>query len=231
MKHKNAIILCSGGLDSVVTSFYVKKILKYDRIVILFFNYNQRSLIPERNCSRRCASNLGAEFIEIKTIIGHISTSLININKKNPKMSRKNLKNTRKEGMKYYVPSRNLVFLSYAISFAESFFIRNKEKYDIFVGFKNEGREHYPDCSIDFLNLFNKMNKMSSLSKPKIIAPLIKKDKEDIIKLGIKLKINLKNTFSCYISGNKHCGSCLSCMLRKEGFYWANIKDPTKYSK
>jgi len=231
MKNKGAIVLCSGGIDSVVTSFYAKKILDYKEIIVLFLNYNQKSLVQERKCAKKCAAALGARFIEIDTSVGKISTSLINVKGTHKKITRKELKNTKDESKKYYVPSRNLIFLSYALSLAESLFIKNNMKHDIFVGFKNEGREHYPDTSVHFLNIMNKVSKISSLSKPKIIAPLIKKDKEDIIRLGMKVGVNFRDTNSCYVSKNKHCGSCLSCMLRKEGFYWANLKDPTDYAK
>ena len=63
----------------------------------------------------------------------------------------------------------------------------------------------------------------------KIIAPLIKKDKEEVVLLGKKLGVKFKETFSCYVGKGKHCGVCLACRLRQEGFYWANVRDPTKY--
>ena len=62
MKNKNAIILCSGGLDSVVTAHYVKHKLKYKKLIILFFNYGQRTLVSERKCSKLTAAKLKAEF-------------------------------------------------------------------------------------------------------------------------------------------------------------------------
>ena len=55
-------------------------------------------------------------------------------------------------------------------------------------------------------------------------------DKEDIIKLGIELGVKFEETYSCYVgAGEKHCGKCLACMLRKEGFYWAGVEDSTSY--
>ncbi|MFA5020199.1 MAG: 7-cyano-7-deazaguanine synthase [Candidatus Pacearchaeota archaeon] len=230
---KKAIILCSGGLDSVVTAHYVKKSLKYDDLIILFFNYNQRTLKQEREKSIICSKEIGAEFKEIKLPeLAEISTSLINSNKKAKKIKREELKDTKQESQNYYVPCRNSVFLIYALAVAEAEQIKNNKIYDIFTGFKNEGKEAYPDTTPEFVEEMNKLRKISTSVKGGIIAPLIKKDKEDIIKLGTKLGINFKNTYSCYIGGsNLHCGYCLSCRLRQEGFYWANIADSTEYKE
>lgn len=229
---ENAIILCSGGLDSVVTAYYAQKKLGYKKIILLFFNYGQRTLNEERIASKKCAERLRAEFHEAKLEeLGNISGSLINNNKKPRKIKRKELKNTRRESEKYYVPFRNAVFLSHAIAFSDALKLKNKESYDIFVGFKCEGKEAYPDTTQEFVNAMNKLIKFSSNANGKIIAPLIKKDKEDIVLLGKKLGVNLEDTFSCYAGSKngKHCGTCLSCRLRREGFYWANVKDDTSY--
>lgn len=228
---KNAIILCSGGIDSVTTAFYVKKKLNYNNIILLFFNYNQRTLKQERNASKKCAGNLKAEFIEINLPWNEImSQSLLNKKGRLSKVKRSELKDTKKESLKYYVPARNLIFLSYAISLAESLYISQKRIYDIFVGFKNEGNESYPDTTKEFVSMTNKIQTILK-EKSRIKAPLIKKDKEDIIALGKKLGIRFEESYSCYNGSTIHCGYCLACRLRQEGFYWANIKDPTKYEK
>ncbi|MDP2925970.1 MAG: 7-cyano-7-deazaguanine synthase [Nanoarchaeota archaeon] len=228
---KNAIILCSGGIDSVTTAYYVKHRLNYNNILILFFNYNQRNVLSERKASRKCSEYLNADFIEINLReLGKISTSLINSIKKVNRLSRKDLKDTKEESDKYYVPQRNVIFLAYAIALAESYNIKNKQDYNIFVGFKCEGKESYPDSTKKFIKQMNKLKSIASIINGKIYAPLINKDKEDIILLGKKLGVDFKETFSCYAPiKNKPCGYCLSCMLRKEGFYWAGIKDPTIY--
>ena len=227
---KKAIVLCSGGLDSVVTSFYVKKKLDYDSLTLLFFNYGQRSLKAERRCSKMCSRSLKAEFMEIKIReLKRFSSSLINESKKHNKLSRKDLKNTRKESGNWYVPCRNLIFLSYASAVAEYFFVKSKIKMDIFIGFKNDGKETFPDTTLEFVKKFNSLNAIISVGKFRLHAPLIKKDKEDIVLLGKKLDVNMKKTFSCYTSEKKHCGTCLACRLRQEGFYWAGLTDPTGY--
>ncbi|MBS3099186.1 7-cyano-7-deazaguanine synthase [Candidatus Pacearchaeota archaeon] len=229
---KQAIILCSGGLDSVVTAYYAKKKLDYEKIIILFFDYGQRNVKAERKRSKRCAEDLKVYFHEIKLKeLGALSTSLLNSDDEAKKISRKYLKDSKKESEKWYVPCRNLVFLSYALALAESDFVKNKIRSDIFVGFKNEGKEGYPDTSEKFVNLINSISSQSTAGKFKVKAPLIKKDKEDIVSLGLKFDVDFTQTFSCYASNKKHCGVCLACRLRQEGFYWANVKDPTEYVK
>ena len=225
---KNGIVLCSGGIDSVTTAYYAKNKLRYKKMIILFFNYNQKSLERERECSKQCAKKIGAEFQEISLgWLGNISQSLINKKGIVKKLDRKQLKDTKKESDKYYVPCRNTVFLVYALALAESLYVKNKERYDILVGFKNEGKESFPDATPEFVK---KMNELAEISTKgfKIIAPLIEKDKEDIILIGKGLGVDFRRTHSCNVQ-NKHCGKCLASMLRKEGFYWANVKDTTNY--
>jgi len=232
-KEKIAIMLCSGGLDSVVTAFYVKNRLKYKKIIVLFFNYGQKAIKQERKYSSLCAKHIKAKFMEIELDwLGKISYSLINKNGKLKKLKRKELKDTNKESQKFYVPCRNMIFATYALGLADSIYQKEQKDSDIFFGFKCEGKESYPDTTEEFIRAINNLCSISCVGKFKIYAPLIKKDKEDIICLGKKLKIDFRDTLSCYVPiKNHHCGHCLSCMLRKEGFYWANEKDPTVYSK
>lgn len=224
---KSAIVLCSGGLDSTVAANYIKN--RYKRLIILFFDYGQRGLEPERRAAKKCARDVGAKFKEIKIKLRGIS-SLLDKRTKARKVSRAALRNTKKESAKWYVPFRNGIFLSYASALADSLY-KSGVKSDIIVGFKNEGADAYPDSTKEFVDSMNHVLQTSTESKAKIIAPLIKKDKEDIILLGKKLGVDLRGTYSCYIGSSKHCGYCLACRLRQEGFYWANVDDPTSYKK
>ena len=229
---KNAIVLCSGGLDSVVTAHYVKGALGYDNLIVLFFDYGQKSLKAERKCSKACTKDLGGRFVEIKLKwLGEISGSLINKKGVVKKLSEKDLKDTKVEGEKFYVPCRNTMFLVHALALAESIFVKSGKKKvcDIFVGFKCEGSESYPDTTGKFVDVMNKLGKIGCMGDFKIKAPLIEKDKEDIVKLGVKLGVDFRKTFSCYIGKRKHCGYCLACQLRKAGFKWAGVEDVSEY--
>lgn len=230
MSQKEAFVLCSGGLDSVVTSHLISSWEKYSKITLLFFNYHQNSLKEERKASRFCAKNLKAEFQEIKLPeLYKIAKGTMSQGKK-VKVS-KDLKNTKEESQAWYVPCRNLVFLNYALALAEKNYMDNKLVTDIFVGFKSEGKEPFPDATQSFLDKLNILAAECCAHPFIVAAPLMQKDKEDIVLLGQELKVDLGKTFTCYNAKNsKHCGACLACRLRKAGFYWANVKDTAKYS-
>lgn len=218
-------VLCSGGLDSVVTSYWVRRKFSSTKITLIFINYGQNSVLSERISSKRCAKSINASFVEIKLPIFKKSR-LINGKKQNKII--KGIANTSKEGEQWYVPARNTLFISHALSFIESY-SKSKEN-NLFLGFKSEGNEPYLDTTLNYVSEWNKLAKQAINKKVKISAPFIKMDKEDIILLALKLKVPLKKTFSCYQSGTNHCGICLACKLRKAGFYWAGIKDPTSYT-
>jgi len=239
---KNAIILLSGGLDSSVTAYYVRKKLKYDNIKAIFFDYNQKSLKEEEYCAREISKKINAEFIKVDlNWLGSISTSFINksTNKGGdfPETTEEDLESKKDEDItNWYVPCRNSIFLLNALAYAESEFLSKKERYDLFIGLKNEGNVHMKDTTPKFIEKFNELaEEATNDGGYKILAPLIKYDKPDVIKLGQELEVPFELTYSCYVGNNfkdnklMHCGKCLTCMERKKSFYWCNIKDKSNY--
>src|SRR3989344_5627479 len=239
---QNAIILLSGGLDSSTLAYYVKYKVKPKSITALFFDYNQRNLKQEEFCAKAIAKKIKAKFKKINLQwLGEISTSLINSKSKLPKLNEKDLADVKKgakEVLNYWVPCRNSLFILAALAHAEAEFLSNKKQSDIYIGLKSEGRLPMKDTTPEFVKQINKIAKQVTLKGNfKILAPFINKDKDEIIKLGNKLKVPYHYTFSCYSNSgfkNKlpvHCGTCESCLLRNKGFYWANFMDPTIYKK
>ena len=197
---------------------------------MFFCNYNQRAYKGEKKAASYFSKSINADFVECDIRwLDSISKSMINSNNKPKDMRDISIKNTKKESDNWYVPCRNLIFISHALAYAESEFIKNKTSSDIVTGFKNEGNESFPDTTQEFSDILTNVSKISTNVKSRVLSPLMKMDKEDIINLSLKYKIPLEKTFSCYIGPKEHCGLCLSCRLRKEGFYWANIHDKTVY--
>ena len=215
---KKAIVLLSGGVDSS-TSLYIAKKQGF-KVHALIFDYGQRHK-KEISCAKRIAKKAKITYEVIKLSFPTIGSALLDKKTKVP--TNRSLKKIKSKIPATYVPARNLIFLSVASSFAES--INAKA---IFIGAHTEDYSGYPDCREDFFSSFKKtINKgLKSGKKIKIYTPLIKKNKEEIIKLGLRLKVPFKSTWSCYNDSKNPCGKCDSCFFRKEAFRKLNIKDP-----
>jgi len=233
---KNAIILGSGGLDSVVCGYYTKLKMHYDNLIFLFFDYGQRTLKQEEECLKFHAKKLGWKIIKVDiTWLGEISGSFINNDGSEfPVTTDEIMKDKEKEKsmiLNWIVPCRNTVFLSVALAHAEAYDLKGRGKFDIFVGFDG-GSVRYKDTTPKFIGFFNKLiNECTENGDYKVISPLIKKDKDEIIKIGQELGVDFTKTYSCYIGGEGlvHCGKCSNCMYRKQAFYWAGLEDPSTY--
>jgi 7-cyano-7-deazaguanine synthase len=125
-----------------------------------------------------------------------------------------------------YVPARNIIFLSFALSFAEG---TGAEA--IFIGAHSQDYSGYPDCRPEFYRAFKKVistGTKSGVEKRgiKIHAPLIGKTKSRIIRAAKKLGVPFALTWSCYQGGRVPCAECDSCYYRAKGFGEAGIRDP-----
>ena len=212
MKQK-AIVLFSSGLDSTTVLYYAMN-KGYD-CHCLIFDYGQKHN-KEVDNAKQFAKSLKLNYHVVKTSIPWDTSSLINKSKKIPEHKQI------KEGFvpSTYVPGRNTIFLSYAISYAET--IKAKK---IFLGINAVDFSSYPDCTPQYLKSMQQV--MKALNNGiEICAPIEKYSKAQIIKLGTKLKVPYEKTWSCYNGKNKPCGKCDSCKLRAKGFKEAGINDP-----
>ena len=230
---KSAIILCSGGLDSVVAAYAVKD--KYSKLKFLFFDYGQRALKEEEYCSKEIAKKLNAEFIKVKLDwLGEISTAMLNKPGEVKETTEKDLEDGSKELINWWVPCRNSIFIINALAFAEAEFLSKKERWDVVTGIKDEGGEAMKDTTPSFLKKINELAEEGTNDGGyEILAPFLDKDKTEVIKIGEKLKVPLELTYSCYIGTDskeiKHCGKCLNCKLRQKSFYWSGVEDGSDY--
>ena len=126
-----------------------------------------------------------------------------------------------------YVPGRNIIFLSFAASYAEAI-----KAQAVFIGANALDYSGYPDCRPEFYEAYQKMLKVGLKAgvegkRIKVRTPLIKKTKAQIIRHGLKLGVPYELTWSCYKGSGKVCGMCDSCVLRQKGFDALGIKDPS----
>lgn len=214
---KKAIVLLSGGLDSSTALFLAKK--KGYKAYCLIFDYGQRHK-REIQSAKKIAKAAKCRYEVIRINLARKGSSLLDKSKKVP--VRKKIKGIPST----YVPARNLIFLSLALSFAES---NNAQA--IFIGANQVDYSGYPDCRVGFYKALQTVIKKGTKTGVegraiKILTPLIKKTKQEIIKLGLKLGVPYKLTWSCYNGKKKPCGECDSCLLREKGFRKAGVNDP-----
>ena len=220
-KSNKALVLLSGGLDSsVVLSVCQDK--GYD-IYAISFDYGQRHKVELEYAKFQATffNCISHEVFKMEFYGGSALTDDIKVPKNRDSHSMS------KDIPVTYVPSRNIVFLSFASGYAECHDIDN-----IFIGVNAIDYSGYPDCRKNFIDNFEKLINKSTKkglegSKFKINTPLINLSKKDIIKLGHKNGVDFSMTSSCYSPKlKKNCGVCDSCLLRKQGFEEAGLRDP-----
>ena len=222
-KSNKALVLLSGGLDSsVVLSVCQDK--GYD-IYAISFDYGQRHKVELEYAKFQATffNCISHEVFKMEFYGGSALTDDIKVPKNRDSHSMS------KDIPVTYVPSRNIVFLSFASGYAECHDIDN-----IFIGVNAIDYSGYPDCRKIFIANFEKLINKSTKkglegSKFKINTPLINLSKKDIIKLGHKNGVDFSMTSSCYSPKlKKNCGVCDSCLLRKQGFEEAGLRDPAR---
>lgn len=216
---KKAIVLLSGGIDSA-TVLYIARRNGY-RCSCLIFDYGQRHK-KEIEAAKEIARYTDCDFKVVKFRLLWGGSSLLEKALKVPQ----HIKSPAKKIPSTYVPARNTIFLSFALSFAES--VRAGA---IFIGAHTEDYSGYPDCRPVYFNAFKKVASFGTKAgvqgkRIKITAPLLYKSKAEIIKTGLKLGVPYRLTWSCYKGGVKPCGKCDSCLYRAKGFNEAGAGDP-----
>ena len=136
---KKALILLSGGQDSTTCLFWAKS--KFDKLIAIGFNYNQRHII-ELECAKKICDNEKILFKIIKLNKLLSNSALIDKNKdlNTNHPSNKNLPNS-------FVPGRNLIFLSLASTYAV-----NNNINDIVIGVWEADYSGYPYCRKKFID-------------------------------------------------------------------------------
>jgi 7-cyano-7-deazaguanine synthase len=222
---KHAVILLSGGLDSMVAAGLARE--AGFGLLALTIDYNQRHRI-ELESARRIAASLGVERhivlpLDLTGFGGSALTDDIAVPKGGVE-----------EGAipVTYVPARNTIFLSLCLGWAEAAGAR-----DLFIGVNALDYSGYPDCRPEFVRAFQEMANLATKAGVEgagftIHTPLLAMTKADIAREAARLGLDAGMSWSCYdpAPDGRHCGLCDSCRLRARGFEEAGLADPTQYA-
>lgn len=217
------IVILSGGLDSTVCMA-----MAYEKTntapVALSFDYGQRHKIELKRAAL-VAAHYGSKHLIIPIDMPWKGSSLTDMDIDVPMTEP--LEHHEDDIPTTYVPARNIIFLSLALSLAEA-----SNAQGIYIGVNALDYSGYPDCRPEFIDAFQKMANVGqaraiSGDAVQIHTPLIYMTKAQIIQSAISLKAPLELTWSCYQGLEVPCGTCESCRLRQKGFAQAGLDDPS----
>lgn len=213
MKH---IAVLSGGLDSTVTLARMKSEADPgDALAAITFNYGQRHLC-ELRAAGRIAPELGVplQIVDVRHLIGGRSSLLYHGDVPDGHYADESMKST-------VVHARNMLFASIAVSMAG-------EGGAVWLGVHGGDHHIYPDCRPTFWEPFSEAVRAAYAVEMRL--PYLYADKTKIVREGAALGAPLADTWSCYKGGQLHCGTCGTCVERKEAFEMAGVSDPTRYA-
>jgi 7-cyano-7-deazaguanine synthase len=231
MQNRKVIVTLSGGMDSAVLLY--KAAEQYDEVHTVTFDYGQRHESREVGASEKQLLNASKSYpnvtftnklLDVKYIKDIAPTSSLT----NNDIETPNVKDIMGEAQpKSYVPFRNLMFISILASYAEA--IKASEIW--YGAAEADSLAGYWDSSNEFIDTFNNLAALNRETVIKLVAPLVRMSKKEIILEGASLKVPFEDTYTCY-SGEYPCDAeSASSSLRLKGFIDAKLKDPLLYKQ
>ncbi len=212
-------VLLSGGMDSVTALHHAAR--EHDVVSALSFDYGSKHNASEIPCAQWHAAQLGVPHtvIALPFVNEHFASDLLQSGGDIPDghYAEENMKRT-------VVPFRNGIMLSIAAGFAES---RSAE--GLVIAAHSGDHAIYPDCREPFMQAMSDAIRLGTYVEIEVLRPFIHTDKTGIARLGAELGVDFARTWSCYKGGATHCGTCGTCVERREAFLLAGLADPTPY--
>ncbi|WP_126176113.1 7-cyano-7-deazaguanine synthase QueC [Tsuneonella rigui] len=221
---KSAVVLLSGGLDSMVVAGLARE--QGFGVLALTIDYGQRHR-RELASAKLVAGAIGVERhvvlpLDLRAFGGSALTADIAVPKDG----------VGSDIPVTYVPARNLVFLSLTVAFAEA-----SGAHDVFIGVNALDYSGYPDCRPEFIASFAETARLGTREGAEgrpftIHAPLQHMTKADIAREAARLGLDTGLSWSCYdpTDDGLACGTCDSCRLRQKGFAEAGLTDRVAYA-
>ncbi len=214
------VVLCSGGMDSVAALYWARRV--HDVAAAASFDYGSKHNHREIPFAAEHASHLGIrhQTIALPFVAALFSSHLLAGGARIPDghYEAESMRQT-------VVPFRNAIMLSIAAGFAESLGAEG-------LVIAAHGGDHaiYPDCREEFMRAMAEAMRLGTYAGIGLLRPFIALDKAGIAAEGGRLGVDFARTWSCYKGGEVHCGTCGTCVERREAFLRAGMADPTVYA-
>lgn len=213
------VVIYSGGMDSYTVLH--RALREGLNVHALSFDYGQRHA-RELDVARTVCQGLKVphQVVDIRAIHGLIDNSaLTNADVAMPEgdYAADNLRAT-------VVPNRNMILLSLAIAKAVNI---GAERVD----YGAHGGDHilYPDCRPEFVEAMNHVAGIANFEPVQLHAPYLASSKADILREGLAMGLDYRDTWTCYAGRQRACGKCGSCLERLAAFALNNATDPLEY--
>ncbi len=225
-----AAVLLSGGVDSTTCLAMAVNQYGSDKVIAINILYGQKHQ-KELEQAKKIAEyyHVAYHMLDLSNIFAFSNCSLLKHSSEQIEHTSyaEQLKKLGGEGsVSTYVPFRNGLMLSTAASLAQSF-----KAQEIWYGAHKDdaaGRA-YPDCTAEFVEYMGKAIYEGTGREIKLVAPFINSNKAGIVAQGLKLKVPYELTWSCYEGGEMPCGTCATCIDRKNAFLANGTTDPLVY--
>lgn len=220
----HAVVSISGGVDSTILAYWL--VHHSVRLELLSFDYGQRHHV-ELQYARRTAERLGMDyqvigFSGLAAALGGSALTDRAVGVPDGHYTDASMRAT-------VVPNRNAIMLDVAVAVAIA---RGADA----VAYGAHAGDHpiYPDCRPTFVDTYQRMvataNEGFLPQGFEVIAPFLQLSKAQIVSLGAHLGVPFAATWSCYRGADRHCGTCGTCVERREAFAIAGVADPTVYT-
>jgi len=221
---RRAVVLLSGGLDSAVVLALARR--DWDEVYALTVRYGQRHVI-EVECARAVARDAGVREHRVLDVdLSSWGGSALTGDGEVPKD--RATPDATNDVPPTYVPARNTILLALALGWAEVLGAGA-----IYIGAHTQDAGGYPDTRPEYLEAFERMSALATRAGlegrgPRVLAPLVRMSKAEVIATGRSLGVDFAKTSSCYdpLPSGAPCGRCDSCRLRAKGFEEAGAADP-----
>lgn len=217
------VVLLSGGIDSTTLLHSVCRTPGMGAVYALSFAYGQKHVRELEMAARQAvaAGVTGHETVDMSffAMLTRGGSALTDPDIAVPALS--SLAAEQLQQPPTYVPNRNMILLSLAAAWAESL-----GAISVFYGAQAQDRYGYWDCTVDFVARLNEVFSLNRGRGVTIKAPFAKMPKSDVIRMGLKLGVDYRQTWSCYRGGDVPCGNCPTCIERSRAFEAAGVADP-----